>query len=182
MEQDEQLLLAVLNSAPVLDGHRQDQLEGAEGEAFTRAWGGSGSVGERETLRETREAIHAIIRGADPTAVGTLSAVVADAVKVPTVTSDGLSWELRASTDTRLAVQVVAAWSEVSQRFPGRVRACANPECNLFLVDHSRPGTAKWCSMAACGNRAKARAFAARARTGDQLHDAPAGNGNSSTN
>jgi predicted RNA-binding Zn ribbon-like protein len=37
-----------------------------------------------------------------------------------------------------------------------RVRPCANPECVLWFVDTSRPGTRRWCSMAACGNRDKA--------------------------
>jgi predicted RNA-binding Zn ribbon-like protein len=26
---------------------------------------------------------------------------------------------------------------------PGRLKACANDECNLFLLDRTRPGTAK---------------------------------------
>ncbi|WP_326937864.1 CGNR zinc finger domain-containing protein [Frigoribacterium sp. Leaf415] len=58
----------------------------------------------------------------------------------------------------------MSAWSSVTSTLPGRLRACANDECNLFLVDHSRPGTAKWCSMATCGNRMKARAHARRAK------------------
>ncbi|MCS6586953.1 CGNR zinc finger domain-containing protein [Curtobacterium flaccumfaciens pv. flaccumfaciens] len=171
MDQDEQLLLAVLNSAPVLDGHRHDHLDGAEGAALVRAWGGTGTTEERVTLRRTREALHAVIREADTAALEVLGSVVADAAKTPRVTLDGLSWELQTPADTQLAVRTVTAWSDVARRFPGRVRACANPECNLFLVDHSRPGTAKWCSMAACGNRAKARAFAARARAEAHPHD-----------
>lgn len=66
--------------------------------------------------------------------------------------------------DDRLPVDAVLAWSTVSARLPGRLRPCANAECELFLVDHSRPGTAKWCSMATCGNRMKARAHAQRVR------------------
>ena len=34
--------------------------------------------------------------------------------------------------------------------------ACANPDCVLWFLDTSRPGTRRWCSMAACGNRDKA--------------------------
>lgn len=171
MDQDERLLLEVLNSAPVLDGHRQDYLQGAEGAAFVRAWGGTGTTGERVTLRRAREALQSLIRGGDMAALETLGSVVADASQTPRITVDGLSWELQVPADAMLAVRTVSAWSDVARRLPGRVRACANPECNLFLVDHSRPGTAKWCSMAACGNRAKARAFAARARTEAQPHD-----------
>ena len=168
MEHDEQLLLAVLNSAPVLDGERHDQLEGVEAETFTRAWGGTGSEVEAATLRQARGALHAVIRSSDPAALEVLSGIVTDVAKTPTVTRDGLSWELQSPADVRLAAQVVCAWSEVVRRLPGRLRACANEQCNLFLIDHSRPGTARWCSMAACGNRAKARSFAARSRAETQ--------------
>ncbi|MGN0119211.1 MAG: CGNR zinc finger domain-containing protein, partial [Streptomyces albidoflavus] len=54
--------------------------------------------------------------------------------------------------------------SRVTTELPGRLRPCANPRCNLFLIDHSRPGTARWCSMATCGNRMKARSHARRRR------------------
>jgi predicted RNA-binding Zn ribbon-like protein len=47
---------------------------------------------------------------------------------------------------------------------PGRLRPCANPECRLFLLDESRSGTARWCSMATCGNRLKARRHHARGK------------------
>jgi predicted RNA-binding Zn ribbon-like protein len=38
-----------------------------------------------------------------------------------------------------------------------RVRICAADNCGLLLVDTSRPGTRRWCSMERCGNRAKVR-------------------------
>ncbi|KAA9089133.1 CGNR zinc finger domain-containing protein [Microbacterium radiodurans] len=172
MEQDEELLLAVLNSEPVIDGRRSDHLDGEPGDRLVRSWGGTGSAGERDELRRVRSALHAAIRSSDAEALTVLAEVVSPAVQVPHVTSDGLSWRLTAPADRLLAVQAVAAWSSVVARFPGRVRACANGQCNLFLVDHSRPGTAKWCSMAACGNRMKARAHAERARGRGRLSSA----------
>jgi predicted RNA-binding Zn ribbon-like protein len=39
---------------------------------------------------------------------------------------------------------------------PERIRRCANPECVLHFYDVSKNGTRRWCSMAGCGNRAKA--------------------------
>jgi predicted RNA-binding Zn ribbon-like protein len=41
---------------------------------------------------------------------------------------------------------------------PGRlrVRQCANPRCQWLFLDDSKSGTRRWCSMSACGNRAKA--------------------------
>lgn len=43
-----------------------------------------------------------------------------------------------------------------------RVRICAADDCGLLLVDTSRPGTRRWCSMERCGNRAKIRTHRAR--------------------
>ena len=37
-----------------------------------------------------------------------------------------------------------------------RVRQCANPLCGWLFLDESKGGNRRWCSMAACGNRAKA--------------------------
>jgi predicted RNA-binding Zn ribbon-like protein len=37
------------------------------------------------------------------------------------------------------------------------VRMCAAEDCGWFFLDHSRSHPRKWCSMADCGNRAKAR-------------------------
>ena len=163
MTQNENLLLAVLNSSPVTDGQIEDRLEGASGSTFARQWGGTGSDRELAHLRRTRDALHSLVRG-DASVLPELAQIVDGAVHAPRVTADGVVWELQAPDDDRLAVGTVLAWSEVNSRLPGRLRPCANDECNLFLVDHSRPGTARWCSMATCGNRMKARAYAMRAR------------------
>lgn len=50
---------------------------------------------------------------------------------------------------------------------PHRIRGCANPECILHFYDTSKNGTRRWCSMAACGNRAKASRHYARHRRDD---------------
>ncbi len=164
MDRDEELLLAVLNSAPVLDGRPTDRLVGPDARELTRSMGGSGTTRELARLRQARDALHAVIRGDAPAAAEELTRIVEGAVRIPHVTPHGVAWQLQAPTDDRLAVEAVLAWSSVAARHPGRLRACANAECRLFLVDHSRPGTAKWCSMATCGNRMKARAHADRSR------------------
>jgi predicted RNA-binding Zn ribbon-like protein len=38
-----------------------------------------------------------------------------------------------------------------------RIRQCANDACLWLFVDASKNGTRRWCDMASCGNRAKAR-------------------------
>ena len=45
---------------------------------------------------------------------------------------------------------------------PDRVRRCAHPNCVLYFYDTSKNGTRRWCSMAVCGNRAKAARHYAR--------------------
>ena len=44
------------------------------------------------------------------------------------------------------------------------VRQCNNERCLWLFVDDSKSGTRRWCSMASCGNRAKAHRHYARRR------------------
>lgn len=165
MVEDEELLLALLNSTPVISGRPADDLAGAGGGEFSVRFGGNGSAAEVEHLRRIRRCLQDIVRGMDG-AVERLSAALGGGVLVPRATAQGLDWELRSPEDERLAFRAALAWSRVQETAPGRLRPCANEECNLYLIDRSRPGTAKWCSMAVCGNRMKARAHADRQRTG----------------
>lgn len=164
MAQDEDLLIAVLNSAPVLAGTPQEQLTGKAGMQLARNFGGTGSPEELATLIKVRDSLQQAIRGNDQ-ALADLSQLTSDIVMTPNVTAAGIHWELSAPATSLLAARTLVAWSEVQHERPGRLRACANTECNLFLVDRSRPGTAKWCSMATCGNRIKVRAHAKRNRS-----------------
>jgi predicted RNA-binding Zn ribbon-like protein len=43
-----------------------------------------------------------------------------------------------------------------------RLKACPEHTCGWAFYDHSRNRSSTWCSMAVCGNRAKARAFRER--------------------
>jgi predicted RNA-binding Zn ribbon-like protein len=45
---------------------------------------------------------------------------------------------------------------------------CVGSNCGWLFLDRSRGGRRKWCSMADCGNREKARRHYQRARTGDR--------------
>lgn len=49
------------------------------------------------------------------------------------------------------------------------VRECANERCHWMFVDRSRNHSRRWCDMAVCGNRAKARRNYARRK----LREAP---------
>ncbi|MGW0949619.1 CGNR zinc finger domain-containing protein [Streptomyces sp. NPDC002623] len=52
----------------------------------------------------------------------------------------------------------------VQEAMPGRLRPCANPDCRLYVLDRSKANSARWCSMAVCGNRMKARLHYQRTR------------------
>ena len=45
-----------------------------------------------------------------------------------------------------------------------RIRRCAGEGCALLFVDTSRSGERRWCSMAACGNKAKVADYRQRQR------------------
>lgn len=163
MIEDADLLLATLNSSPVVDGVPQELLAGDEGAALAMRFGGTGSAMELARLRRVRDALQRVIRG-DVIVLDELAGAAEGIALTPALMADGIRWELTAPRGGRLAARVLLAWSNVNRERPNRLRACANTECNLFLIDHSRPGTARWCSMATCGNRMKVRAHAQRAR------------------
>jgi predicted RNA-binding Zn ribbon-like protein len=47
-----------------------------------------------------------------------------------------------------------------------RIRVCASETCSARFYDRSPAGRRRWCSMALCGNEAKARRHRERARSG----------------
>ena len=45
-----------------------------------------------------------------------------------------------------------------------RLKACREDTCQWAFYDRSKNRSATWCSMAVCGNRAKARTYRQRHR------------------
>ncbi|CDR18201.1 CGNR zinc finger domain-containing protein [Streptomyces iranensis] len=156
-------LLDLLNSRPLVDGEEQDALgDPAGGRRWAREHGGEGSLAELALLRETRDILRDMVRGERSPAA--LSPLLEGVHQIPEITSDGLQWTVRTPSHARLAVEVVLAWAATEKQLPGRLRPCANDECQLFLLDRSRANRARWCSMAVCGNREKARRHYRRTR------------------
>lgn len=162
---DEDLLLAVLNTTPVAAGVRRDELRGADGLTWLVAHGGVGARQERDSLVRARDLLqHAVRHEPDTEALARFLDGVA---AVPVFEQRALTWARRWPTDRVLAARVVLAWAGLQRDRPDRLRACANPDCERFLIDRSRSSQARWCSMATCGNRAKARRHYQRARAGE---------------
>lgn len=154
--EDEAFLLDLLNTTPVIDGVPTDHLDGD----WMTAHNLRATADERAALAEARSAIQGVIRGdLKPTA---LQPLLAGVRLSPTTGDDGVDWQL-AGVDA--AARAVLAWDGLRVNSPGRLRPCANTECQLFLIDRSKPNTARWCSMAICGNRMKARRHYQRSRS-----------------
>jgi hypothetical protein len=151
------VLLDLLNTTPVIDGQTVDQLADP---AFARTWlrGHAARRGEDlDAVRALRDDLQRVVRM--QAGASALRRYLADVRQVPDIGPDGVTWSLEADWPARL----VLTWGELEREMPGRLRPCANDECRLFLIDHSRAGTARWCSMSGCGNRMKARRHYRRA-------------------
>ncbi|MGH3154865.1 MAG: CGNR zinc finger domain-containing protein [Streptosporangiaceae bacterium] len=160
---DEDFLLRLLNSTPVVDGVPSDELAGpARGRAWLAAAGGLGTDAELSQVLRVRAALQAVVRGEQPPAV--LAPELDGVTSVPAIAGGRLTWSLRLAPERELAVRAILVWDALARRSPGRLRPCANDECRLFLIDRSKANAARWCSMAVCGNRMKARRHYQRAQ------------------
>ena len=147
-----EVLLELLNTTPVVDGVDTDVLaDDASARRWLRLRHGDGE--DVAEVRQVRDDLQRVVRGQLPAEV--LNRYLADVRQVPRVHGDGLDWDLGVSADW--CARIVLAWGRVQNDRPGRLRPCANGECHLFLLDRSRGGTGRWCSMSGCGNRMKAR-------------------------
>ena len=95
------------------------------------------------------------------------AAQVADTAKYSLDADRAFRWENERrwrSPDTLLLPIAAAMGDLVCQKDFTLVRKCEGPTCTLWFVDVSKAHARRWCSMAVCGNRAKAAAHRARAR------------------
>ncbi len=163
--EDEELLLELLNTTPVVDGEPRDDLEqGKSANDWMRAHGIAPTDAELTALVNARAVLQAVVRG-EKSPAG-LQRFLGSVALRPTATKDGVDWQLVVEGPEG-AVRAVLAWDSLRVLQPGRLRPCANPECRLFLIDRSKPNSARWCSMAICGNRMKARRHYRRTRAGE---------------
>ncbi|MEV6242070.1 CGNR zinc finger domain-containing protein [Lentzea sp. NPDC051838] len=157
----EALLLDLLNTTPVVDGVPRDDLASPEaGLSWLSAHDQPVSEDEWRALVSARTALQAVVRGGEPSAL----APFVEGVRQTAGFDSGVAWHLDLPAGRSAAAQAVLAWDALRVSSPGRLRPCANDECRLFLIDTSKPNTARWCSMAVCGNRMKARRHYQRTR------------------
>jgi predicted RNA-binding Zn ribbon-like protein len=65
---------------------------------------------------------------------------------------------------TRIVAIAVDAVELLGGEQAARIRGCEGAGCALLFVDASRAAERRWCSMTACGNRAKVAEFRRRRR------------------
>ncbi|MGH2832972.1 MAG: CGNR zinc finger domain-containing protein [Solirubrobacteraceae bacterium] len=103
-------------------------------------------------------------------ALALLDSELAHAGRAWRLVGDGRSarWRWPAEDPALVLARVAVAAGELLTDQPGAlVRRCAGAEhgCAWLFLDASRGGNRRWCSMASCGNRAKARSHYRRTRS-----------------
>jgi predicted RNA-binding Zn ribbon-like protein len=170
----EPLALDLLNTQWVSAEGPADLLATPEG---TRAWLAAAGLaaaglaaaparGTQEALVQARQAIRDVVSGRDG-AADRLNAVLGHG-RLRLSLGPDLTPELDLEADEpawRPAVMAAANLLDLLRQAPGRIRSCQHPACVLWFYDTTRNGTRRWCSMAVCGNRTKARRHYDRARS-----------------
>ena len=187
----EQLWLDFVNTEVVAQGERVDLLGSFDDlMAWASAAGILDAAQARDLARKPRDTDKAL--GAAREFRATLREMarrIADGGRtVPQATLDRLNDALRARDgqmevvrtkegyETRFrplftdAAQLLAPIAESAARLLSDgdltlVRKCQNPQCILYFHDTTKNHRRRWCSMTACGNRAKVAAFYQRARS-----------------
>ncbi|MGW3555945.1 CGNR zinc finger domain-containing protein [Streptomyces sp. NPDC000963] len=167
----EPVSLDLLNTRWNEEGVRRDLLADAEGLAVWLAANGLDGrfAADAATLRHAlaaRDALAALVdRPGDPAATARVDAVLGHGRIRATLTAEGPGEEAEfADPAWGPAWTAARDYLDLLRTAPDRIRACAHEACILHFFDTSRNGTRRWCSMAVCGNRAKASRHYARAK------------------
>ena len=99
-----------------------------------------------------------------PDDVATVNAAAAVPPLVPALRPDGATTLVAPTAAAALSTLARDAADLFGGPLARRIRVCAAEDCGLLLVDTSRPGRRRWCSMEHCGNRTKVRTHRSRGR------------------
>ncbi|MFG2633030.1 CGNR zinc finger domain-containing protein [Streptomyces sp. NPDC048362] len=166
----EPLALDLLNTRWTEDGVTRDLLADTEGLAVWLA--GNGLAGahpaDADTLRhllQARDALRAAVDGTPAEAAQLVDAVLEHGRVRARLTAASPAEEPEFADPAWGPAWLAARdYLDLLDRAPERIRSCAGGDCVLHFFDTSRNGTRRWCSMAACGNRAKASRHYARSK------------------
>jgi predicted RNA-binding Zn ribbon-like protein len=120
--------------------------------------------------RELREAVYRMARaridGAVPSPgdIGLVNAAAEVGPPGAAIAADGITAVPPAAAPLNAVFALIAR--DAVDLFTGpyalRIRECIAEDCSLFFVDRSRPGSRRWCAMAACGEKASSATYRKR--------------------
>jgi predicted RNA-binding Zn ribbon-like protein len=150
-----------------LTSHLLSEREAAERLSWSRRNPGQAAAVFADAIT-LREAIYRIFANlamgvkADSEDLNQLNRVLLEAPARSMVASgsSGFGWSIDRNRKTAAELLAPVAWSAgdlLTGKHLGRVRLCANQQCLWLFLDDSLGGARRWCSMQACGNRAKTR-------------------------
>lgn len=160
----EPLAVDLLNTRWREDAGDVDLLDSMDGVAQWLTEAGQHDVPATESVRRALLHVRAVLRDVIddvPGAVDGLNDVLARGLTVRSL-DDGRPAERVLFTDDSwsAAWRAAVSYLDLVSSAPTGVRECQSPDCVLHFFDPS--GRRRWCSMAGCGNRAKARRHHAR--------------------
>lgn len=175
------LAVDFVNTEIIVDGERRDLLQTTETLAEWVRQSGASKPSQRvvgndgsmlEAAHELRAALRAIFEccadGMTPprSAVRVLNAALLRPLRGDALRLVGrsLKRESRKTCEMETVLRLIAddAADLVTSGKIDRLRACAHDGCILMFLDQSPRRARRWCSMAVCGNRAKAAAHRRR--------------------
>jgi predicted RNA-binding Zn ribbon-like protein len=169
----EPLGLDLLNTTWVDAGGRHDLLAERSGLGLWLAEHGfadrvPATPAVRAALSAARDAIAAHVADpGSPRAAAALNALLARGSLRRSLGPDGPVTAIAVDDPADLPGWAAAEdYLQLLARDAARVRHCAGPGCVLHFFDTSKRGDRRWCSMAGCGNRAKAARHYARTKKG----------------
>jgi predicted RNA-binding Zn ribbon-like protein len=117
-------------------------------------------------IKRLRSALHAVALTDSAAAAAELHRFVITAVRASRYTRDNAgTLRLDGGTGVRMPLHrfALSLNALLEQQPRTAIRACADERCGWLFLDPS--GRRRWCEMAVCGNRAKARRYAQRTNT-----------------
>ncbi|MFD5632377.1 MULTISPECIES: CGNR zinc finger domain-containing protein [unclassified Streptomyces] len=164
----EPVSLDLLNTRWMHEGAVRDLLADTDGLAVWLAANRLDFPADETVLRYTlqaRDALRAVVDGSLTEGAADVDAVLAHGRVRLTLTAQGRGESAEFDEPARGPGWFAARdLLELLGTAPDRIRACAHESCVLHFFDTSRNGTRRWCSMSACGNRAKASRHYARTK------------------
>jgi predicted RNA-binding Zn ribbon-like protein len=153
-------------------GKRAGALTSAEADRLL-AWSDEQPEGAAEALiraRTLREIIFHLLSSAtrgeapDEPGLNTFNQLLAVAPARLGIVPDGsrYTWQFSPEIDSLDAVLWRVLWSAADLLTSGQLaqlKMCEDQECGWLFLDTSRNQSRRWCSMADCGNRAKANRY-----------------------